>query len=93
MIKFRNILAVALVSSLALGLGACSPQDIPDPDHKARTTACLIRSSAQIPGTPEKQLAADLVEAKIVYGLAVREIQIDEKSSQVSSRLLEALQA
>lgn len=93
MIKFRNILAAALVTSLALGLGACSPQDIPEPDHKARTTACLIRSSVQIPGTPEKQLAADLVEAKIVHGLAVREIQIDEKSSQVSSRLLEALQA
>jgi len=93
MIKFRNILAAALISSLAIGISACSPKVTPEPDHKAKTTACLIRSSTFIPGTPEKQLAADLVEAKVVHGLAVREIQIDANSSQVSSRLLEALQA
>ena len=78
---------------MAIGLSACAPKDIPEPDHKARTTACLIRSTTTQPGTPEKQLAADLVEAKIVYGLAVREVQIDEGTSEVSTRLLQALQA
>lgn len=91
--KFRNLFAVTLLNGLVLGLGACSPQEAPEPDHKAKTTACLIRSSTFIPGTPEKQLAADLVEAKIVHGLAVREVKIDEGSSAVSTRLLEALQA
>jgi len=93
MIKFRNILATTVLLGIAIGVSACSPQAAPEPDHKAKTTACLIRSSALVPGTPERQLAADLVEAKIVYGLAAREIQIDEKSSEVSSRLLQALQA
>jgi hypothetical protein len=93
MIKFRNILAAALISSIAIGISACSPKVTPEPDHKARTTACLVRSSASISGAPEKQLAVDLVEAKIVYGLAVREIQIDENSFEVSYRLLKALQA
>ena len=91
--KIRNLVAVTLLTGLVLGLGACSAQETPEPDHKAKTTACLIRSSTFIPGTPEKQLAADLVEAKIVYGLAVREVKIEAGSTQVSSRLLEALQA
>ena len=91
--KFRNLIAVTLLTGLVLGLGACSAQETPKPDHKAKTTACLIRSTTFIAGTPEKQLAADLVEAKIVYGLAVREIQIDEDSTDVPTRLLDALQA
>ncbi len=90
--KFRNVVA-ALVTSLTLVVSACSSPVIPEPDHKARTTACLIRSTVLEPGTPEKQLAADLVEAKIVFGLAVREIKIDETTSQASARLLQALQA
>lgn len=91
--KFRNIFAAAVIASLALGITACSSPVIPKPDHKARTTACLIRSNVLVPGTPEKQLAADLVEAKIVFGLAVREIEINKTISQVSARLLQALQA
>jgi basic membrane lipoprotein Med (substrate-binding protein (PBP1-ABC) superfamily) len=91
--KFRNLTAVLLLSALAVGLGSCTAQVIPPPDHKAKTTACLIRSEVLVPGTPEKQLAADLVEAKIVNGLAVRDILIAEDSEQVPARLLQALQA
>lgn len=91
--KHRNILAAAIIAGLALGISSCSAQVIPEPEHKAKTTACLIRSTVTVPGSPERQLAADLVEAKIAYGLAVREIKIDETTSQVSARLLQALQA
>lgn len=91
--KFRNLTAVLLLSALTVGLGSCTTEGIPQPDHKARTTACLIRSEVLVPGTPEKQLAADLVETKIVNGLAVREIMIEENSEQVPARLLQALQA
>ncbi len=91
--KIRNLVAVTLLTGLVLVLGACSAQETTKPDHKARTTACLIRSSTFIPGTPEKQLGADLVEAKIVYGLAVREVKIDADITDISSRLLDALQA
>lgn len=91
--KLRNLLAVLLMSVLTLGLGSCTTEVLPEPDHKARTTACLIRSEVLVPGTPEKQLAADLVEAKIVNGLAVWEILIAENSEQVPARLLQALQA
>jgi hypothetical protein len=90
---YRNILAAAVISGLALSISACTSQVIPEPDHKAKTTACLIRSTVSVSGTPERQLAADLVEAKIVYGLAVREVKIDDATSQVSARLLQALQA
>jgi hypothetical protein len=91
--KFRNIFAAVILSSLAFGASACSTEVIPEPEHKAKTTACLIRSTTPVSGTPERQLAADLVEAKIVYGLAVREIKIDQTTSEVSARLLQALQA
>jgi basic membrane lipoprotein Med (substrate-binding protein (PBP1-ABC) superfamily) len=91
--KFRNIFATAILTGLVLGISACSSTPPPEPEHKAKTTACLIRSTVLVPGTPERQLAADLVEAKIVYGLAVREIKIDDATAQVSSRLLQALQA
>ena len=91
--KIRNTSVLVLVSALVIGLSACSTAVVPEPDHKAKTTACLIRSTVIVPGTPEKQLAADLVEAKIVYGVAVREIKIDPIKEQVQARLLQALQA
>ena len=89
----RTIVSALLVSSIAIGVSSCAPAVVPEPDHKAKTTACLIRSSTAVPGTPEKQLAADLVEAKIVYGLSAREVKIDQRTEQVPARLLQALQA
>lgn len=82
-----------LVSSIAIGVSSCAPEVVTEPDHKAKTTACLIRSSTVVPGTPENQLAADLVEAKIIYGLAAREVKINQRTEQVPARLLQALQA
>jgi len=87
-------LAIGLaVTSLLLALTGCVGSKPETPDHKAKTTACLIRSSVQVPGSPEKQLAADLVEAQVVYGLAVREVEIPAGVTNISSRLLTALQS
>jgi hypothetical protein len=91
--KIRFSLAATILTSLVIGLSACAPAVVEEPDHKAKTTACLIRSSSVVPGTPENQLAADLVEAKIVYGLAAREVKIDDNTEAVPTRLLQALQA
>jgi hypothetical protein len=91
--KFRNIVVATVLFSLSLGISACSTKDIPVREHKAKTTACLIRSDVLVSGTAENQLASDLVEAKVVHGLAVREVQIEENSSIVPTLLLEALQA
>jgi hypothetical protein len=89
----RISFVVGIISVLTLGLSSCTSAVISEPDHKAKTTACLIRSTISVPGTPENQLAADLVEAKIVYGLAAREVKIDDASEQVPTRLLQALTA
>ena len=89
----RTIVSAMLVTSIAVGASSCAPAAVTEPDHKAKTTACLIRSTTVIPGTPENQLAADLVEAKIVYGLAAREVKIDPATEEVPARLLQALQA
>ena len=58
--KIRNILATGLLLFITLGVSSCTAPEIPEPDHKARTTACLIRSTVLVPGSPENQLAADL---------------------------------
>ena len=91
--SFRNIVAGALLLGLAVGVSSCAPAEVVKPDVKAKTSACLIRSTTIVPGTPEKQLAADLVEARIIYGLGVREINIDDSTEEVSYRLLQALQS
>lgn len=87
-----RVVAGFVLLGLTIGLSSCTPAEVANPDVKAKSTACLIRSSTFVPGTPEKQLAIDLVEAKIVYGLAVREVQIDEGNEYVPERLLTALQ-
>ena len=89
----RNLFAGLVLLGVTLGASSCAPAEQVKPDVKAKTSACLIRSSTIVPGTPEKQLAADLVEAKIVYGLGVREVKIIDSSEQVPTRLLQALQA
>jgi hypothetical protein len=87
-----RVVAGFILLGLTIGLSSCAPAEVAKPDVKAKSTACLIRSSTIVPGTPEKQLAIDLVEAKIVYGLAVREVQIDESNEYVPKSLLTALQ-
>jgi hypothetical protein len=89
----RRIAAGIAISALLISLSACVSTKTETPNHKAKTTACLIRSSVPVPGTPEKQLAADLVEAQVVYGLAVREVEIPAGVTNISSRLLSALQS
>ena len=89
----KRLLAAVAFSTLLISLTSCVSSKPETPDHKAKTTACLIRSANQIPGTPEKQLAADLVQAQIVYGLAVREVEIPAGVTNISTRLLTALQS
>lgn len=88
----RKLQLVSLLV-LAIGLSGCVAKAPPTPEHKVKTTACLIRSSQEVPGTPEKQIATDLVEAKVVFGLNVREVQIEKGSTRISSVLLKALQS
>lgn len=87
-----RVVAGFVLLGLTMGLSSCTPAEVAKPDVKAKSTACLIRSTTIVPGTPEKQLAVDLVEAKIVYGLAVREVKIDENKEYVPKSLLTALQ-
>jgi basic membrane lipoprotein Med (substrate-binding protein (PBP1-ABC) superfamily) len=89
----RHLVAGLLLIGVTLGVSACAPAAVEKPDVKIKTSACLIRSSTIVPGTPEKQLAADLVEARIVYGLGVREVKIDQSTELIPARLLQALQA
>ncbi|NBR65135.1 MAG: hypothetical protein EBS85_04330 [Micrococcales bacterium] len=88
-----RIVVGLVLGSLLFSLTACAGKKEPTSDHKAKTTACLIRSEIQVPGTPEKQLAADLVEAQVVYGLAVREVEITRGAGSISTKLLSALQS
>jgi basic membrane lipoprotein Med (substrate-binding protein (PBP1-ABC) superfamily) len=72
-----------LVSALALlvALSGCAADKTEAPTHKARASACLIVPEKDILGSPEKQLAYDLVEAKVVYGLNAKEISVPANSS------------
>lgn len=90
--KTSRKLLLSSVLVLALGLSGCVAKTPPSPVHKVKTTACLIRSAHEVPGNPDKQLATDLVEAKVVYGLNVREVKIDNRVSNTSTALLKALQ-
>jgi basic membrane lipoprotein Med (substrate-binding protein (PBP1-ABC) superfamily) len=85
--------AALALTALLVSLTACVSSKPEAPNHKAKTTACLVRSANQTPGTPEKQLAADLVEAQVTYGLAVRELVIPAGAASISARLLTALQS
>jgi len=88
----KRIIALGLLASLALSLSACSTTKTIKPTHKAATSACLISSKTSAPGSPDRQLAADLVEAQVIYGIKVREVQMPA-GANLNSRLLTELQA
>lgn len=90
--KISRQLQLVPLLVMALGLSGCAKEAPPAPTHKVKTTACLIRSSQEVPGTPDKQIATDLVEAKVVYGLNVREVKINKEVTSISPLLLKALQ-
>ena len=79
--------------TLLLSLSACASPKTEEPDHKEKTTACLISAAESPPGSPERQLATDLVQAEVVFGLAIKEVKIEESSEYVEAKLLAALQA
>ena len=81
----------SLTLSLTLLLSGCSASKGPQADHKPATSACLMTTQSNIPGTPDKQLAADLVQAQVVYGIRVKEVAIPKYADEMS-RLLKALQ-
>jgi Fe-S-cluster formation regulator IscX/YfhJ len=76
-------------------LSACSSSKIEGPTHKARASACLVTPSVQQPGSPDKDLGFDLVEAKVVYGLNAREVEVRSNSSseQIEELLFTSLQS
>lgn len=90
-----RIKAVRLFTLLAIGsvlLTGCVSNTEEVVSHKPKTSGCLITTESEAPGTPNRQLAADLVEAQVVYGLKVREIAIPV-GNNVMARLLKELQA
>ncbi len=88
----KRFIALGLIASLSLFLSSCATNKPFKPPHKAATSACLISSKTASPGSPDKQLAADLVEAQVLYGIKVREVLIPA-GANLKSRLLTELQA
>lgn len=89
--SLTKALAVISAATLLIGLTSCTSSKTDTVDHKPATAGCLIKSDKPQAGTPEKQLAADLVEAQVVSGIKVREVVIPT-SSKVMAKLLTALQ-
>lgn len=89
-IRLAKLLAVLVLGSFALTGCVKTPSEVIS--HKPKTSGCLITSEAELPGTPDRQLAADLVEAQVVYGLKVREVAVPV-GANLMSRLLKELQA
>jgi len=89
--KSIRVLVCAIL--VVAGLSACSSNKAEGPTHKAKTSACLVTTETSAAGSPEKQLAFDLVEAKVIYGLNAKEIRTPKNSSdyQIDSLLLTSL--
>jgi hypothetical protein len=87
---------VLLVASLLVGvLSGCVANKTDSPTHKARASACLVTPAFSEIGSPQKQLAYDLVEAKVVYGLNAKEVRVPKAStdSQIDKLLFTSLKA
>jgi hypothetical protein len=80
-------------SLLVASLSGCSSSTNETPTHKAKTSSCLVTYKSDVPGSPVKQLANDLVEAKVVYGLNVKEVIVpnNSPSSEIQSLLFSSL--
>lgn len=88
-----NRLAAALGSlALLLSITACTSTTENKPTHKKATSICLIKSEKNVAGSPTRELAANLVEAQVVFGVRAKVIEIRAVES-VPNRLLQALQA
>jgi len=87
----RILRLTAIGICLTLALAACTPSKGPQANHKPATSACLMTTDSNMPGNPDKQLGADLVEAQVIYGIRVKEVSIPKYSDKMS-RLLKSLQ-
>jgi basic membrane lipoprotein Med (substrate-binding protein (PBP1-ABC) superfamily) len=89
--KSIKVLVCAIL--VVAGLSACSTNKAEGPTHKAKTSACLVTPATSTPGSPEKQLAFDLVEAKVIYGLNAKEVRTPKNASasQIDTLLLTSL--
>lgn len=91
--RFKRASGILLAASaLLVSISACTTQTENKPTHKKATSICLIKSQKDISGSPTRELAANLVEAQVVFGVRAREVEIAANES-VSQRLLKALQA
>ncbi|NBQ92645.1 MAG: hypothetical protein EBT82_00995 [Micrococcales bacterium] len=77
---------------LVLALTSCTVAKGPQANHKPATSACLISSQESLPGSPDRQLGVDLVEAQVVYGIRVKEVVIPKYADKMS-KLLSSLQS
>lgn len=81
-------------SLLVASLSGCASSTNETPTHKAKTSSCLVTYKSDVPGSPVNQLANDLVEAKVVYGLNVKEVVVPNNSGseEIQSLLFSSLQ-
>lgn len=86
----RRVVAV-ISGALLVSLTACSSPTENKPTHKKATSICLIQSEQIKTGSPNKELAANLVEAQVVFGVRAKVVEI-KASESVPMSLLKALQ-
>jgi basic membrane lipoprotein Med (substrate-binding protein (PBP1-ABC) superfamily) len=80
-----KLIKVALSTILILSsLTACAATKPEGPTHKARASACLIAPEASVAGSAQQELAYDLVEAKVIYGLNAKEVAVSSASTDTS---------
>ena len=92
MTKSFTRVAVGIISgALLVSLTACTTPTENKPTHKKATSICLIQSEQVKTGSPTKELAANVVEAQVVFGVRARVVEI-KPSESVPARLLKALQ-
>jgi len=91
-LSFRKVSVWLALFAVLFSVSACSSNTTEKPTHKAKTSVCLMVDEQLVPGSPNKELAANLVEAQIVYGVRARVVTIRTNSS-VSLSLLKSLQS
>lgn len=91
-ITTTKFLGLLLVCILGFSSTACSSNKTDGTNHKPATAGCLIKSTKSTPGSPERQLAADLVQAQVVFGIRVRDVEI-AAGEEIMPSLLTALQS